>query len=177
MRRFFIGLVAIAGLGLDTPAAAQVSFEGARVIDAIDGPTLQTVLAEVGAATSPLDDEENTLRVGFPNGMRGVARRMACIDDGSEGDAEESACKGLILLGYFSRPDDVSPERAQAATRQFGLEQNLASVVINDQGEHVVKAYVIFDGGITMANLAVRVALFGESVQAYQRMLYGVDGG
>ncbi|MGB3472721.1 MAG: hypothetical protein WBA51_18040 [Erythrobacter sp.] len=176
MRRFFVGLVAIAGLGLGTPAAAKVTFEGARVIDAIDAPTLQTVLAEVGATTAPLDDEENTQRVGFPNGMRGVARRMACIDDRIEGDVEEGACKGLILLGYFSRPDDVSPEQAQDAIRQFGLEQNLASVVINDQGEHVVKAYVIFDGGITMANLAVRVALFGESIAAYQRVLYRVEG-
>jgi hypothetical protein len=85
-------------------------------------------------------------------------------------------CKGLILLGYFARPADVSEAEVQAAARRFGLEQNLASVAINDEGEHVVKAYVIFDGGITLENLAVQVALFGESVRSYQAMLYGPAG-
>lgn len=176
MKRLFTALAATIGLCGAVTANAQAplaqakdapapTFDETQVIDEIDGPTLQTIIARIGATTAPLDDEENTLRVGYPNGMRGVARRMACV--------EGESCKGLILLGYFSRPQGIPEARAQAAPRQFGLEQNLASVVINDEGEHVVKAYVIFDGGITMANLAVRIGLFGESILAYQRTLYG----
>jgi pimeloyl-ACP methyl ester carboxylesterase len=164
-----LSIAAALGLLGATPLAAQEpDFDAGRVVEAIDDATLRQVIAAVGASAAPLDDEDNTLRVLYPNGARGVARRMACL--------APDECKGLILLGYFARPADVSEAEVQAAARRFGLEQNLASVAINDEGEHVVKAYIIFDGGITLENLAVQVALFGESVRSYQAMLYGPAG-
>ncbi len=164
-------LLALATAALaPSPASAQgQAFDGARVIDTIDDATLRSAIAALGATTTPLDDEENTLRIAYPNGMRGVARRMACDEAGAQ-------CKGLILLGYFSRPDDVPAERAAEALARFGFEQVLSSVVVNQEGEHVVKTYVMLDGGITQANLVNWIGLFGQSLAAYQVMLYGPAG-
>ncbi|MEO0418047.1 MAG: hypothetical protein AAF249_04235 [Pseudomonadota bacterium] len=152
-----------------SPANAQdTAFDGAKVIESIDEATLQTAIAAIGATTTPLDDEDNTIRIAYPNGMRGVARRMACQG--------KDACKGLILLGYFTKPDSISLEQAQAALSRFGFEQVISSVVVNQEGEHVVKTYVMLDGGITQANLINWIGLFGQSLAAYQGMLYGPGG-
>ena len=97
-----------------SPAYAQEpSFDGAKVIDSLDDATLKAAITAIGGTTAPLDDEDNTLRIAYPNGMRGVARRMACSD--------ADACRGLILLGYFTLPEDASPERTQQALSQFGF--------------------------------------------------------
>jgi hypothetical protein len=150
-----------------SPANAQdQAFGGSDIISTIDDATLKSAIGALGATTTPLDDEENTLRIAYPNGMRGVARRMACDEAGAN-------CKGLILLGYFTLPQDVPPARAQAALARFGFEQVISSVVVNQEGEHVVKTYVMLDGGITKANLVNWIGLFGQSLAAYQVMLYG----
>lgn len=152
-----------------SPAYAQEpSFDGAKVIDSLDDATLKAAITAIGGTTAPLDDEDNTLRIAYPNGMRGVARRMACSD--------ADACRGLILLGYFTLPEDASPERTQQALSQFGFEQVISSVVVNQEGEHVVKTYVMLDGGITQGNLVNWIGLFGQSLAAYQGMLYGPGG-
>ena len=148
--------------------AQDTPINGAKVIDSIDEATLRNAIAAVGASAAPLDDEDNTVRIAYPNGMRGVARRMAC--------EPADTCRGLILLGYFTQPDDVPKERAQAVLSRFGFEQVISSVVVNGQGEHVVKTYVMLDGGITQANLINWIGLFGQSLAAYQGMLYGPGG-
>jgi len=165
MKSLYAALLALAGTIAAPPLSAQgQALDPDTVIDAIDETTLNRAITAIGATSAPLDDENNTVRIAYPNGMRGVARRMAC--------SPENGCKGLILLGYFSKPDGVSEEQQQAALTRFGLEQNLASVMVNREGEHVVKSYIIFDGGITIDNLIVRIALFGESVKTYQELLY-----
>ena len=151
------------------PASAQeTALEPAAVIDTIDDATLKAAVAAIGGTTSPLDDEENTLRIAYPNGMRGVARRMACTG--------KDECKGLILLGYFTPPEGGPTERAADALARFGFEQVISSVVVNREGEHVVKTYVMLDGGITQTNLINWIGLFGQSLAAYQGMLYGSAG-
>ena len=154
------------GALLAAPAAAQETApDRSQIIESIDEATLNSAIAALGATTAPLDDEQNTIRIAYPNGMRGVARRMAC-----EG---KDACKGLILLGYFTPPEGVPEARAQDALSRFGFEQVISSVVVNREGEHVVKTYVMLDGGITQANLINWIGLFGQSLAAYQGMLYG----
>jgi len=165
--------LALAAFGTGALAASPLSaqearFDGSKVIESIDEATLQTAIAAIGATTTPLDDEDNTVRIAYPNGMRGVARRMACTGTDS--------CKGLILLGYFTPPKDIPAEVAQDALSRFGFEQVISSVVVNQEGEHVVKTYVMVDGGITQANLVNWVGLFGQSLAAYQGMLYGPGG-
>lgn len=169
MKSVFAALVLASGALSASPAHAQSgALDPAKVIDAIDDATLSAAITALGATSAPLDDEENTVRIAYPNGMRGVARRMACTP--------ESGCKGLILLGYFTISDDVPDARAQAALERFGFEQVISSVVVNREGEHVVKTYVMLDGGITQANLINWIGLFGQSLAAYQGMLYGPGG-
>ena len=92
-----LGLALAASALAASPAMAQdTALDRTAVIDTIDDATLKAAVAAIGGTTSPLDDEENTLRIAYPNGMRGVARRMACTG--------KDACKGLILLGYFTPP-------------------------------------------------------------------------
>ncbi|MEM7688295.1 MAG: hypothetical protein AAF291_04670 [Pseudomonadota bacterium] len=174
MKSTLLGLALATGALAASPALAQEAgpqdapLERDKVITAIDEATLSAAIAAVGGTTAPLDDEDNTVRIAYPNGMRGVARRMAC--EGTSG------CKGLILLGYFTKPTDVSEARAQDALARFGFEQVISSVVVNREGEHVVKSYVMLDGGITQANLMNWIGLFGQSLAAYQGMLYGPTG-
>ena len=169
MKRTTLALLFAMGILIAPPAVAQqAAMDSAKVINSIDEATLETAISALGATATPLDDEDNTVRIAYPNGMRGVARRMAC-------EAGEN-CKGLILLGYFSRPEDIGPGREQAALAQFGFEQLISSVVVNREGEHVVKTYVMLDGGITQANLVNWIGLFGQSLAAYQAMLYGPGG-
>ncbi len=140
------------------------ALDEAQVIDALDDATLRAVLAQLSATPTPLDEEATTLRIAFPDGLIGIARRMACTS--------EEACKGLMLTAYLPVPPDLPAAKAQEALRQFELESLVASVVVNQLGEHVVKTYVILDGGITVENLAIWIGLFDESARAYQELLY-----
>lgn len=140
------------------------ALEESRVIDALDDASLRTVLMQLSAAATPLDEEATTLRIAFPNGVIAIARRMACTS--------EDACKGLMLTAYLPVPSGMSEARAEEVRRQFGLESLVASAVVNQLGEHVVKTYVILDGGITFANLAIWIGLFSESARTYQEALY-----
>ena len=173
MKQIALVLTALTAFAMNAPANAQpTNPASSSILTSIDDEMLRIAIYNGGATATPLDDDANTLRIAFPNGMRAIARRMACL---KVPGSEEDRCKGLILLGYFSKPEGVSEAQQQAALTRFGLEQNLASVVVNREGEHVVKTYIIFDGGITLENLIVRIALFGESVKAYQGMLYGAQ--
>ena len=160
--------VALAAAPVCSASAQETSITRNTVIETIDDATLKTAIAAIGGTTAPLDDEDNTLRIAYPNGMRGVARRMACTG--------KESCKGLILLGYFTPSEDVSQAQAQDALSRFGFEQVISSVVVNREGEHVVKTYVMLDGGITQGNLINWIGLFGQSLAAYQGMLYGPAG-
>lgn len=169
MKSALLSLALATAVFASSPASAQdQAIDRTAVIDAIDDATLKTAITAVGGTTAALDDEENTLRIAYPNGMRGVARRMAC--------EATTGCKGLILLGYFTPPTDVPQERVNAALARFGFEQVISSVVVNQEGEHVVKTYVMLDGGITQGNLVNWIGLFGQSLAAYQGMLYGPGG-
>ncbi|MEM6856398.1 MAG: hypothetical protein AAF559_00880 [Pseudomonadota bacterium] len=169
MKSILAALALLFAVSVVSPAHAQgEALDPATVIDAIDDATLSAAITSLGATSAPLDDEDNTVRIAYPDGMRGVARRMACTPEGG--------CKGLILLGYFTISEDVPAARAQAALERFGFEQVISSVVINREGEHVVKTYVMLDGGITQGNLINWIGLFGQSLAAYQGMLYGPGG-
>jgi len=166
---FILAMAAGSVTAMPPLAAQETGFDEARVVSAIGDAQLRAVITRIGATITPLDEEKNALRIGYTNGARGIARRMACPPDIAPGEP----CKGLLLIGYFAKPEGVDDARAMAAAMQFNREQNLASVAVSQRGEHVVKTYVIFDGGITLGNVAVQVALFGESVAAYQTLLFG----
>lgn len=138
--------------------------EAGTVIDTLDDATLRTLLEQLSASVTPLDEEATTLRIAFSNGVIAIARRMACT--AAEG------CKGLMLTAYLPVPENMPAARAEEVRSRSNLESLVASVVVNQLGEHVVKTYVILDGGITIRNLAIWIGLFSESARAYQEKLY-----
>ncbi len=150
------------------PAFAQAppAYDGTAVIDAIEDATLMEALAAIGAEAAPLGEDEDTYRIEYPQGGRAILRRVAC---------EAGPCKGLLMLGYYTLPEGRTREATDQTAREFSLNYNPAAIIINDNGEHIVKSYLIFDGGITKGNLAVRLALFGDAVRRYGEVLYG-DG-
>ncbi len=163
-----LGVMAGALLLMASPALAQEppAYDGTAVIDAIEEATLLDALAAIGADTAPLGEDEDTYRIEYPQGGRAILRRVAC---------EAGPCKGLLMLGYFTLPDGRTREVTDRSAREFSLNYNPAAIIINNNGEHIVKSYLIFDGGITKGNLAVRLALFGDAVRRYREVLYG-DG-
>ncbi len=142
------------------------NFNGATVIDTIDEPTLFEALAAIGAEAAPLGEENDTYRIEYPQGGRAILRRTGC---------EAGSCRGLLMLGYFTLPQSRTREATDRTAREFSLNYNPAAIIINDNGEHIVKSYLIFDGGITKSNLAVRLGLFGDALDRYGEVLYG-DG-
>jgi hypothetical protein len=134
------------------------------LIEAIDEATLLAMLERLGAEVEPLGEEGEVFRALFPNGSRGVLRRTACTEDG---------CKGLLMLGYYRPPAGATADQTEAARRDFSANYNPASVITNDKGEHIVKSYIIFDGGVTDQNLYIRLAVFADSLARYSRALYG----
>lgn len=162
-----IGLASLTPSSLSAqPAAEPTAFDGSTVIDAISQDILFDVLSQLGAKPTVLSAEKSTFRVTFANGGTALLRLTACNAD---------SCKGLLMLGYFTRPDGQSAKQGEAIARDFSLNYNPASVVINDKGEHIVKSYLIFDGGITKQNLGLRLGLFGDAVRRYGKLLYSEE--
>lgn len=166
-----IGVLTAIGLAFSAcsaAAAAQATDAPAAqtIIDQIDEPTLLSAVAKLGAEAETLGDTNDTYRIVYPNGSRAILRRTACAQE---------ACRGLLMLAYFSLPKDRSAAEVETARREFSANFNPASVITNDLDEHIVKSYLIFDGGVTTDNLTVRLAVFGDAVQRYGRALYGVE--
>jgi len=159
-----LGLGTGAATAQDTATAEPTALAADQVIDALDDATLRALLTQLSASVTPLDEEATTLRIAFPNGVIAIARRMACTG--------QEECKGLMLTAYLPVPDEVPAKRAEEVRRRSNLESLVATVVVNQLGEHVVKTYVILDGGITVENLAIWIGLFSESARAYQEKLY-----
>lgn len=166
-------LTALAALAANPCAAGAapmvVGQEAANapvIIERIGQATLLEALARIGAQAERLDDSGKAFRVVFASGARALLQRTACKDD---------SCAGLLMLGLFTLPEDGSVTETDKVRRSFSATYNSVSVITNERGEHVVKSYVIADGGITPANLAVQIGVFGDAVAAYSGALYGAD--
>ena len=134
------------------------------VIDQISESDLVAAINEIGATPTPLDEEMTVFRVEYASGAKALVNRTACT---------EGRCKGLLMLGYFNIPENMQEVRANEVARKFSQQYNPAAIVTNDKGEHIVKSYLIFDGGITKENLAIRLTIFGGAVRQYQQALFG----
>lgn len=144
-------------------AADNPAFDGSTIIEAIDEATLRATLDAIGVSSSPMAEDKTVLRIEYPQGGRAILRLTACTD---------GFCKGLLMLGYFSQPEGKTADQIAPIAQRFSLNYNPASVLINDAGEHIVKSYLILDGGVTKANLAIQLSLFGSSVRSYAKELY-----
>jgi hypothetical protein len=152
------------------PSVAQGQdgiFVDSTVIESIDAQTLRDVIERLEADATALDEEAETLRVAFPDGSIAVIQRTACGRGG---------CRGLLLTSLFTKPADMPAERAEQVAQRFASSYYPVSLIVNERGEHLMKAYVLFDGGVTRANLAYNLALFGLSIARYRETLYAAGG-
>lgn len=147
-------------------AAMQAPAVTPDIIEHIGQATMLEALQRIGARAERLDDSGKTFRVVFASGARALLQRTACEDD---------RCAGLLMLGLFTLPEGRPAAETDKIQRSFSASYNAVSVITNERGEHVVKSYVIADGGITPANLAVQIGVFGDAVAAYSAALYGPD--
>lgn len=147
-------------------AATQAPASAPAIIDRIAPATLLEALGSIGAQAEGLDDTDSAYRVVFASGARAVFQRVACDQD---------ECTGLLMLGLFTLPEGRPAAETEDTRRSFSATYNAVSVITNERGEHLVKSYVILDGGITPANLAAQIGVFGEALAAYAVALYGED--
>ncbi|MFL0356445.1 hypothetical protein ACI5KX_08175 [Erythrobacter sp. GH1-10] len=160
-------LNALAGIALaGTPMLAlqAQSGDGSRIVTEIDVQELASSLSEMGATWERSGDESESIAVTFENGGKAILRPTACRD---------GPCMGLLMVAFFSKPDGMSQAEADEIARQFNMRYNPASVVKSDNGNHVLKAYLIFDYGITKQNLTFRLGLFGSGIMRYNDALNG----
>ncbi|QIQ85939.1 YbjN domain-containing protein [Erythrobacter sp.] len=152
--------------GPATPLAAPLSAqaEPPAVIESLEDATLREALAALGAEATPLDEEALVLRVAFPGGGIAVLRRSGC---------EAQACRGLLMTSLFTPPEGRDPATAERIARRFSATFNPASVIVNERGEHLLKSYLVLDGGVTRENLVISLGLFALGIAQYGEALYG----
>lgn len=163
MKRVFTIIAGAALLAVHAaPLAAQA--DPPAVIEALDDATLRGALAALGAEATALDEEALVLRVAFPGGGIAVLRRSGC---------EGETCRGLLMTSLFSPPEGRDPETAERIARRFSASFNPASVIVNERGEHLLKSYLVLDGGVTRQNLVISLGLFALGIAQYGEALYG----
>lgn len=158
--------LALAGAGTaaaQTPAQAPAPV----IIERIEPATLLEALARIGAEAELLGEDGEAYRVVFANGARAVLQRAGC--------ARDDVCSGLLMLGLFTVPQDRPAADSEETRRSFSATYNAVSVITNERGEHLVKSYVIADGGITTENLTAQLGVFAEALGAYSAALYDTD--
>lgn len=153
---------AMAHTGLSAQAG-KADRDSAAVMDSIDGAALEAALADLGAKARRLDEEGRVMRVAYRDGAIAVMRLSAC---------EQGPCRGLLMTSLFAPPEGKEPEQARRIARRFSTSFNPATVIVNTRGEHLLKAYVVLDRGITRGNLAVNLGLFGLGIEQYREALY-----
>jgi hypothetical protein len=144
-------------------AAAAAPTAPADLIETIDEATLRAALDALGAEANRLDEEARVLRVAFPGGGVAVLRRSAC---------EEGPCRGLLLTSLFAPPEGRDADSSRRIARRFSTSFNPASVIVNDRGEHLLKGYLMLDGGITRENLVAAISVFALGIARYSEALY-----
>ena len=154
----------LAGLCPAPTLAAQAQEPPRQIMETVEADALREALLDLGAEATPLDEDALTFRVGFPGGGIAVLRRSAC---------EEGPCRGLLMTSFFAPPEGRDAQSAARIARRFSASFNPASVIINERGEHLLKSYLVLDGGITRANLVTAIGLFGLGIAQYSDALYG----
>lgn len=147
-----------------SPVAAAEPAPPPALIETIDEQTLREALITLRAEARQLDEEARVLRVAFPGGGVAVLRRSAC---------EEGPCRGLLLTSLFTPPEGRDAKTAERIARRFSASFNPASVIVNERGEHLLKSYMMLDGGITRENLVIGIGLFALGIAQYSEALYG----
>ena len=176
-------LTAFALTALASPAAAQeqpaaeietlprptarVEYAVSTVIDQIEEQVLRATIGGVGAEATKLNDPGTLYRIAYSTGAVAVLRRTGC---------GEAGCKGLLMLGIFTLKEGMDAAQAAETARRFSQTVNPVSVIINEKGEHVVKGYVLFEGGVTIGHVVSQLALFGNVMGAYSKQLYANEG-
>lgn len=149
---------------MSVPADAQTrTFDGTRVIQTIEESDLLAALRHIDATAVRQTDSDTRYSVTFDDGGKAVVVRAGC---------KQEDCYGILMLAYFTPPDGVSTATLDERVRNFNIDYNPASALRTDDGDYVLKNYVITDDGITRGNLAFTLSLFQDMVGIFGDVFY-----
>lgn len=162
------GMIALAGLVLFStmPKAAfaqENSFDRARLITSFTQDDLLAAINEAGAQVV----EDGRTDVFFPityyAGGFASFSRAACTDD---------TCLGLTFMAVFERPAGIGENVVEERVRQFNINYAAASAVRQNNGNYLLKHYLIADGGITAGNLVDNLLVFEDMMDVFDKTFY-----
>jgi len=161
-------MLAVAAIGLasimSVPADAQnLTLDAGRVIQTIEESDLLAALRENGAKAERQASDSKRYSVTFDDGLKAVLLRAGC---------KQEDCYGILMLAFFTTPNGPNQRELDERVRRFNIDYNPVSAVRTDDGDYVLKNYVITDDGITMGNLARSLDLFQEMIGVFSDEFY-----
>ncbi|MCB2088451.1 MAG: YbjN domain-containing protein [Sphingomonadaceae bacterium] len=167
MRKFMIAaamMATTAGLAA-TPVNAE-EFRASKVITEFNEDILFAVLRQMGATWEPAKNDFGDYLITFPNGLRATARFTAC-------SSSTGVCKGTSISARFGKPSGMSEDEIRQRTINFNAKWSAGKSYQMQDGRPVVQAYMIVDGGITMENYRVQLAVYSDMLKKMNDELYG----
>ncbi|MXO59121.1 hypothetical protein GRI89_06155 [Altererythrobacter salegens] len=168
MRFYVLATLALAGTSLPLASAtAQSSYQTSRLLKTIDEAALVATLESMGVehGTDKGTDGSTLYTIDYQNGFKAFSYFRAC----------EDGCKGLVLIGVFSPPENMTPNQLRDTVREFNDRYPAAKLYVAESGDTYSQSYVIFDEGITMGNLKAQLEVFGDIGAEVSDKLYSDD--
>ena len=170
MKHLCMGVAACLAIALPQAASAQAgpatATSGGETVSAFDEVTLINALSAIGGTLSEggMSGDTKTYTVTFQNGVTGFAFFAAC----------DQGCLGLAIAASFESPEGMSAEQRETIIRDFNDAHPEIKLFMGKDGDPLAQAYLIADGGISMKNMQVQLAVFAESAQQFATALYNL---
>lgn len=146
-----------------SPAHAQ-DFSASRIIDGFDYDTLRAVILEMGATIEPGQNDGYLIK--FANGTAATASFTVC---------STGKCLGTNISARFGKPSDKTDAEIEELVVDYNRRWNAGKSYLTDDGRPVVQAYMIADGGLTMENYRMQLAVYASMLQKMRETVY-TDG-
>ncbi len=154
-------------LAQSAPAAAPTvrwnpkAPENGQALPAFSYATLEPVLTAIGARYQRAGSQgKPQLLVSFANDRKAVLTLSAC-------DPQGTACKGLSIQSYWTKPANLPVQKAGEAIEEFNQRYAFAKAFIADDGRPALQRYLTADYGFIRGNLAVNLLVFSRQADQF----------
>jgi hypothetical protein len=144
-----------------TEANAQSTYQASRIIPTFSYENVRAVVLELGGSIERTDDE--TFVVTFSNGMKTNVQLTVC---------EEEGCYGANVYATFGKPGDKTVAETEALVNDYNARWNAVKAYNRGNGNSTVQNYLICDGGISMENLRMQLAVFEGMLEKMRETIY-----
>lgn len=145
-----------------TPTSANAqSYSASKLIYNFDIGTLRAVVSDMGGSVRTKDNGDYEIQ--FANGTVSGVEFTVC---GS------GKCFGTHLKATFGKPSDKSVAETERLVEQFNKDIRTVKSYSTGEGRSTVSMYIISDGGLTMENYRMQLAVMEDALQIMRETIY-----